>query len=403
MKKFLSFALVAAMLLSFAGCDKKAEVQPSQNPAETAVVSDAPTAAPSAEPSAEPAEDVLPALKDMFAEHGMLCGTCISGNMLKNKKPTNLALSQFSSITCENAMKPDAILNKEKSIAAGDLVVEFGPEAIAIMDWAKENGLKMRGHTIVWHSQTPDWIFYENFDNKAELVDRDTMLARLDSFVSQIFTKLDELGYIDMFYAYDVANECWEDDGSMRKSLWLQVIGEDYLVKAFEIADKYAPDYIDLYYNDYNEQFKTETFYNFLQTLKDADGNYLIDGVGFQAHLYTEDSLDDYFRHMDRIAELGLKIQLTELDVCLGHYQKPAKNDDEHQKIQGRFYYDLINGILERVDNGTVKSDALTIWGFSDGLSWRKEYNPLIFTMKYDPKYSFYGAMQIKDKAGFDE
>ena len=188
----------------------------------------------------------------------------------------------------------------------------------------------------------------------------------------------------------------------MRQSFWLSTIGDDYLWYAFSFADKYAPESIDLYYNDYNEQMKTNTLIKFVETLKDENGNYLIDGIGFQAHLYTSDNLENYFRNLDSIAELGLKIQLTELDVCLGAYQSPQKADEMHLMSQGRFYYDLINGIFERVDNGQVKMDALTFWGVSDVSSWRSEYSPLLYSLVFKPKYAYYGAMQIREKAGFN-
>lgn len=230
------------------------------------------------------------------------------------------------------------------------------------------------------------------------------MLARMDSYIRQVFELLEAGGWLESFYAYDVLNEAWMEDGTMRKeSLWLQTIGEDYAWHAFNFANKYAPDYIDLYYNDYNEQYKTTTLYDFVQTLKDENGNYLIDGVGFQAHLYTEDDQGQYFRTMDKIAELGLKINLTELDVSMGSWQNVKKPTAENLKIQGQYYYNLIGGILERVEAGTVKMDALTFWGYSDALSWRRDRSPLLYNMANKAKPALYGALQIKELAGFDE
>jgi len=160
-----------------------------------------------------------------------------------------------------------------------------------------------------------------------------------------------------------------------------------------------------LYYNDFNEQIqnKPEALYNFFQTLKDENGEYLIDGIGFQAHLYTEDSLEDYFATVDKLSTLGLKINLTELDVSLGTWQNIKYASDEVLREQGRFYYNLINGLFARVDAGTLNMDALTFWGFADKLSWRAERNPLLFNSLYLPKYSLYGALQIRELAGFDE
>ena len=351
------------------------------------------------EPTAAPAEST--SLKEVFAAHGMKVGTCLTTNMTSRAMANSLILDQFNSVTMENSMKPDSSLSQKKSKEAGNLVVDFNRDAKQMMEWAKENNFSMRGHTFVWYSQTPEWIFHKDFDSKNDLVDRDEMLSRMENMIKSGFEQLEELGYIDLFYAYDIVNEAWMENGTMRQNRWSEIIGDDYLWYAFYYADKYAPETIDLYYNDYNEQFKTQTLIDFVNTLKDEDGNYLIDGVGFQAHLYTSDSLEQYFQTMDAVAETGLKIQLTELDVCLGRYQAPGKATEENLKKQGQFYYELINGIFERVDSGSVKMDALTFWGFMDSLSWRKEYSPLLYTSNFQPKYALYGALQLKDYAGY--
>jgi len=349
------------------------------------------------------AEEPTETLKNLFTEHDMKVGTCLSDYMIRDKKCLEIIKNNFNSITFENHLKPDAILDQNASKKAGDLVVKFNSTTEKLLKWCKENGMVMRGHTLVWHSQTPNWIFYEDFNTSKSLVSRDVMLARMESYISQVFKLLEEKGYLELFYAYDVVNEAWMEDGTKRDSLWLKTIGDDYLWYAFYYANKYAPDYIDLYYNDYNEQFKTDTLYEFVQTLVDENGNYLIVGIGFQAHLYTEDSLEDYFATMDKLATLGLKINLTELDVCLGSWPEIKPATEENLKAQGQYYYNLINGIFQRVDEGLVEMDALTFWGFADHLSWRRERNPLMFDSKYKPKYAYYGALQMKDKAGFEE
>ncbi len=342
-------------------------------------------------------------LKELFAEYDMKAGTCLTSFMTGNKLCTDIIKQNFNSITFENDLKPDYIFDQAASQSKGDLVVKFNSNTLKLLDWCKENDMAVRGHTLIWHSQTPSWIFYDNFKTNGKLVGRDVMLARMESYISQVFALLEEKGYSDMIYAYDVVNEAWMEDGTMRESLWLTTIGDDYLWQAFNLANKYAPEHMDLYYNDYNEQFKTDTLYNFVQTLKDEEGNYLIDGIGFQAHLYTEDSLTDYFATMDKLATLGLKINLTELDVCLGTWPNIKPATEENLKIQGQFYYDLINGILQRVKDGSIKMAALTFWGFSDGLSWRKERNPLMYNKFYKPKYAYYGAVQVKELAGFED
>lgn len=342
-------------------------------------------------------------IQSILATHNLKAGVCLSDYMIRDKNCVEIITQNFNSITLENHMKPDYILDKAASIESGNLVVKFNSTTEALLSWCKDNDMVMRGHTIIWHSQTPDWIFYENFDTTASLASRDVMLARMESYIRQIFEQLQEKGYLELFYAYDIVNEAWMEDGSLRQSLWLDTIGEDYLWQAFYYANKYAPEYIDLYYNDYNEQFKTNTLYDFVQTLVDENGNYLIDGIGFQAHLYTEDNMDEYFKTVEKLGSLGLKVNLTELDVCLGTWTDIKPATEENLKIQGQYYYNLINGLVQMVDEGKVQMDSLTFWGFADHLSWRGERSPLLFDSKFKPKYAYYGALQMKEYAGFDK
>lgn len=408
--------LTILLAVCLAGCGAAKEKtnsvpeQPTAAPVvETVVTPEAtpePTATPTVKPTATPKPTDTPAIKEVYGEHNMKAGTCLSYNMINTERCVRIITKHFNSITFENELKPDAILNQQESKKAGDLVVKFNNNTLEMLEWCKNNNMALRGHTLIWHSQTPNWIFHEEFDTKNPRASREVMLARMESYIKQVFELLDSLGYLEMFYAYDVVNEAWIDNGTMRpESLWLQTIGEDYLWHAFNFANKYAPEYIDLYYNDFNEQIqeKPEALYNFVQTLKDENGNYLIDGIGFQAHLYTEDSLEDYFATVDKLGSLGLKINLTELDVSLGTWQNIKIATDDNLRVQGQFYYNLINGLLERVDAGTLRMDALTFWGFADKLSWRAERNPLLFNSLYLPKYSYYGALQIKELAGFEE
>ena len=139
-------------------------------------------------------------IKDVYEQVDLLAGTCLSETMINNEGYENLIKENFTSITLENDMKPEAILNKAASIEAGDLVVKFPEKTIDLLDWAKENDMSARGHVLVWYSQTPDWIFYEDFNETGDLVDRETLLNRMESYIKQVFELLDELGYSDMFH-----------------------------------------------------------------------------------------------------------------------------------------------------------------------------------------------------------
>lgn len=401
-KMYFSFAIL--LVLSLAGCGTSPSVI---DHLEDPVVSEEQETETSQEEETEteePVEEVLPeaSIKDVFAEHGVKAGLCITTRMTADVIFNEIIKSQFNSCTMENAMKPDAILNKDKSIEAGDIVVEFKGETLTMLEWAKKNNMSMRGHTIIWYSQTPNWIFHEDFDTKKPKVTREVMLARMESYIKQVFQQLSDLGYIDLFYAYDVVNEAWLDNGKMRENNWSKIIGDDYLWYAFYYADKYAPESIDLYYNDYNEQFKYSTIIEFVNTLVDEDGRSLIDGIGLQGHLYTKDDYLKYFMMLDKLGETGLKLEITELDVCLGAYNNFLKADDENLKAQGRYYYTLISNVLKKVDEGKINLDSITFWGLTDNMSWRSTGYPLLFNFKGDPKYAYYGVVQMKDYAGFN-
>lgn len=413
MKKVFCILMAAVMAFSISACTQKTPsaveepvVSVSENSVEAVSENEPAEAEPVVEaPAEEEPEEVIEYpeayLKEIFAEHGIKCGTCLTPRMFERDAFKQILNSQFNSATMENEMKPDSILNKEKSIEAGELVVELKGDAIKILEFAKENGMSMRGHTLVWYSQTPGWIFHEDFDSNKPLVTREVMLDRMEKYIKNVFEMLEESGYIDLFYAYDVVNEAVLDNGSLRDNTWKKIIGDDYIWYAFYYADKYAPESIDLYYNDFNEQFKALGTLKLVDTLKDKDGRYLIDGIGLQAHLYTKDDVNAYMVALDSYAKTGLKIELTELDVCLGSYQLKQKKTDENLAAQGRWYYNLINGILERKDAGTLNIDAITFWGFVDEFSWRNTQYPLLFFFNGDPKPAFFGAAQIKEFAGF--
>jgi len=342
-------------------------------------------------------------MKELFSRNGIKVGTCLSPVMIYGPGYSELVKREFSSVTLENALKPDFILNKKASVEAGYPVVELNSEAVAMMDWAKENGLSMRGHTLVWYSQTPDWIFHEEFNESKPLVSSDVMLNRMDHYIEQVFSILEEKGYIDLFYAYDIVNEGINDNGSLRDCLWKETIGDDYIWHAFYFADKYAPESIDLYYNDYNEQFKYGSIMDLAKTLVDEEGNYLIDGIGLQAHLYTKDDLNTYFRAMEALSSTGLKVQVTELDVALGSWQNVLPADEKNLEDQKQFYKKLVDGTLERVESGKINLDAFTFWGFADNLSWRNDRSPLLFDKDLVAKPAYYGVIEAAEKYSFGD
>lgn len=407
LSRLLSIFIVLLLLVSVVACSNDKEPEPTVEPTPTETAEPKETEKPKEEETPAPTEDVDPiveyegGLKDVYEDHGLIAGTCLAPAMIGSEKYTSIILENFNTITLENHMKPEAILDHKASIEAGEIVVKFPKDTIDLLDFAKENNLSVRGHTIVWHSQTPDWIFFEDFDTTKGEVDRDTMLDRMEKYIKRTFEILKELDYIDMFYAYDVVNEALLDNGSLRDSHWKSTIGDDYIWYAFYYADKYAPDHIKLYYNDFNEQFKTQAYIKLAKSLVDDDGEFLIDGLGCQGHLYTKDSIDSYISMLKSFAELGLDVQITELDISLGTWQQILKATDDNLKDQGKYYYELISRIIAENEAGNTNVSGITFWGFADQLSWRRDRSPLLFDAKLNPKYSYHGAMLNKDHAGY--
>ena len=196
-------------------------------------------------------------------------------------------------------------------------------------------------------------------------------------------------------------NEAVVDNGTLRDRLWNRIIGDDYIWHAFYYAVKYAPEHLKLYYNDYNEQFKTQALVDLAKSLVDESGRSLIDGIGCQAHLYTGDSIFKYMKTLEALSATGLDVQITEIDVSLGTWQNILEPTDENLRVQGQYYYELVNSIIEGNKAGTTNISGITFWGVSDGVSWRRDRNPLLFNLDFMPKYSYFGAVQDKAHAGY--
>lgn len=341
-------------------------------------------------------------IKDVYEQVGILAGTCISNTMINDETLEKIILDNFSTVTLENEMKPDALLDQKASFEKGEVVVTFQPKTIKLLDWAKDNEMTVRGHVLIWFDQTPNWLFHEDYDARNDLIDREEGLIRMESYIRQVFEQLEELEYSDMFISYDVVNEALEDDGVLKASKWLDIIGEDYIWHAFNFANQYAPDHIKLYYNDYNEQFKLDHVVELVSTLVDENGQYLIDGIGCQGHLYTYDSVNRYVETLMAFKDTGLDVEITELDVALGSWQTPIGASDDNLRMQGDYYYRLISTIVGENFRENTNISSITFWGFADNLSWKRDRHPLLFDEEMNPKYSYYGAKLDKENVGFE-
>ena len=204
-------------------------------------------------------------------------------------KAKQLIQNQFDSITLENEMKPENILSEATKEMESDTEVVINTTVLDnILKETKENNQKLRAFCIVWHKQTPEWFFYENYDTTKPLVTKEVMRARLESYISQVFGYCQDY-YPGVVYAWDVVNEALDDEGKTREdSLWYKTYGDDsYIMDAFSIAHRHAADEVSLFYSDYNEYVpaKRNAIYTLVKKLYDAG---VCDGIAMQSH-YTMD------------------------------------------------------------------------------------------------------------------
>lgn len=324
-----------------------------------------------------------PSLKDTYADYFRM-GVCVNPVTVSKPEYSSLIVSQFNSVTNENNLKPEAIIDRAATLADVEankehFILDFSA-VTGELDFAVANGLAVRGHTLIWHSQTPDFIFYEDYDPKGELAGRELMLKRMENYMCDVFTWVDA-NYPDLFYAWDIANECIDDNGGLRDSLWRQTIGDDYLEYAFAYARKYAPDSIALFYNDYNasQSGKQADIIAALTPVAEA-GN--LDGIGMQGHIDTTLSPARFTFAAKKYAEsLSVIIHVTELDVV-----SPTGGSPE--TLQGLYYGRLFQALIDAKNSG-VPIDSVSIWGLTDSLSWKAGDKPLLFHDDLTPKTAF--------------
>ena len=323
--------------------------------------------------------------KDLFKMGAAVPATVITNSNDEFKK---LVIREFNSVTCENDLKPENVLDTAANLADPEKYNEnpaiHFDAAKPTLEFCKENGIQMRGHTLVWHSQTPSWFFYKNYDVNGELADRDLMLKRMENYIKSV-TNWCEENYPGVIYAWDVVNEAAGDNGGMRDSYWKQIIGEDFVEQAFKFARKHAPKGVELFYNDYNEYqpSKQQVILDMLKPIAKA-GN--IDGMGMQSHISAGLMADTYVNAMNKYAEeLKVKIHITELDVS-------APNSPNPMYDQGTYMKTLFEALVAAKKAGTPL-ECVTFWGLTDEMSWKSADRPLLFYGDITPKPAFEGVV----------
>lgn len=309
----------------------------------------------------------------------------------------DLITSQFNSITMENQMKPIHLMSRENIEKGSDTNVLLNEELLhKIFQLAKDNDVKLRGHTLLWHNQTPEWFFHEDYHEEKDFVTKDVLKKRLDSYIKNLLGFCQK-NYPGMVYAWDVCNEVVTDEGDYRtKSKWYDIYGdESFIMDAFTMARKYADPEVKLFLNDYNEYNtpKRDKLFELLKQLYEAG---VCDGMGMQSHYVmdypTMALVEDTMRMYNEIDPGKIEIQLTELDIHC------TDLGEEGQQELAKRYKELFEMLVDCKRNHNINISNVTFWGLADKDTWltdfRKETSyPALFGSDYVSKSSYYSVL----------
>lgn len=335
------------------------------------------------------------ALKKVFRDDFNI-GVVLNLNQISGNEPNAIAIlkKHFNSISPENILKWEAVhpeLNKY-DFEAADRYVALG----------EKYKMQIIGHTLVWFHQTPDWVFR---DESCKSLDSEALLERMKD---HIFTVMGR--YKGRIHGWDVVNEAILPDGQFRKCKWLEIIGEDYVLKAFEYARQADPD-VQLYYNDYNfwKPLQCESIIRLVQNLQSK--GVRLDGIGIQGHWGLDyPSLEQIETFIEALDKLDVKLMITEIDITVLPFAEdylnlklsslipdqqkklnpyPVALPDSVKKEQASRYAEIFSIIRKHRD----KFSRVTFWGIHDMQSWRNDWPvigrtdyPLLFDREYKPK-----------------
>lgn len=377
-------------------------------------------------------------------------GCAATQTELNDPKVWDIITTHFNAITLGNELKPDALFNYSCSTVPGLTQTELNGQTFEvpvlnyqraeemldkIYEWNEANPdrkIEVRGHVLVWHSQTPEWFFHEDYDKTKPYVDKATMNLRLEWYIREVLTHFtgEESKYKDMFYGWDVVNEAVSDQsGKLRtdsenpgeslsedrhgsNSSWFHIYGDnEFIINAFIYANKYAPDYLELYYNDYNEcnTHKRNGIAELLTDIKANEGEKgvgtRIDGMGMQGHYsMTDPGFTDIEYSAKLYGSIVGSVQLTELDIRASDSYDGSENTkaDENEKLRKR-YHSIYFTLKSLQNNSGIRITGITFWGTVDHYSWLQSRSgvgggnttglpqcPLLFDENYEPKPCFY-------------
>jgi len=314
-----------------------------------------------------PTPMVAPSLRSLAQERGIRIGAAVAVEPLQNEPLYAEVLArEFSMLTPENAMKFEPVHPgpDRYDFSAADAIVAF----------AADHGMQVRGHTLVWHYQLPPWLTGGDWT-------RDELIQILQEHITTVVGR-----YRGQVAAWDVVNEAIADDGSLRDTIWLRGIGPEYIDMAFQWAHEADPD-ARLFYNDYGGEGqgrKSDAIYALVQSL--LQRGVPIHGVGLQMHVSLDDfpTPQDVATNMDRLSALGLEVHITEMDVRI-----KGEATEEALVKQAGVYRDMLDACLS-----AQNCKAFVLWGFTDRHSWIPYFfegwdAALIFDPSYRPKPAY--------------
>lgn len=393
----------------------------------------------------------VPVLKNAVLETmGCRIGAAATESELKDDKVWEIITTHFNALTFGNELKPDALFGYSNGTCPGTEEAELNGETITVpkMDYSRaermldkvyawnesnpENKIMVRGHVLVWHSQTPEWFFHVDYDKNKDYVDKDTMNQRLEWYIRTVLTHFtgEDSKYKDLFYGWDVVNEAVSDgSGTYRSdnenpnepltndthgsnsSWWHVYQSSEYILNAFRYANKYAPAELELYYNDYNEcdTFKMKGIEALLTAVKEAEGapgeGTRISAMGMQGHYnMTAPTFDRVELAIKRYAAIVGNVQITEFDLKASEgYDGSAEAKQEEYKKQATRYQVLYTVLKNLNQQEDIQITGITFWGTVDHYSWLQSRSdvgggsngnlpqcPLLFDDNYEPKPAFY-------------
>lgn len=365
-------ALAFCLLLSSVGCTNSNTSSQNATTEEAATTSTSKTEITMV---TTPNGTEIPSLKDVY-QNDFLIGTIYAPSSLKDNDIA-LTKNHFNVITPENNMKPESLQQKEGNFTydTADLMIQF----------AKTNDLKVVGHNLAWHQQSPSWM-------AADPRDREAAIAQLKDHITNVVTH-----YKGQLISWDVVNEAIADGQSLpadgdwtkclRKTQWYNAIGPEYLAMAFQFAKEADPD-CKLYYNDYNLEIPQKADVAYAMIKDFLEQGVPIDGIGLQGHMQTGTAMNGLDYALNLFSTLDIEISVTELDVTCNDTADGRLTEDGELK-QAITYAE----IFQTLKNYSDKIERVTFWGSVDTQSWRKESCPLLFDNKYEPKQAFYAVV----------